>query len=258
MQIESITPKQTEILLLLYRYRFLNSLHIQKFLDHKSHTLINQWLSDLTNRNIIQKIDVKKSGTITSKPSIYYLGLKSRSILKQNEKCRPDLLDRVYQEKRRSETFRSHCLAVADFHFHFQLAAQKQNASISFYTSTEISDFAYAPLPVPDAYITLEEKDQASRYFLEIIDGGEKWFVVDRRILQYVSYFKKKYWQEHVKFPFPSILLICPNTKLQTHLHIFISKELESEEAEMDFFTGIYADILERGIQLDTWQIVNE
>jgi hypothetical protein len=256
MQIESITPKQTEILLLLYRYRFLNSLHIQKFLDHKSHTLINHWLTDLTKRNIIQKIDVKKSGVITSKPSIYYLGLKSRSILKQNEKCHPDLLDRVYQEKRRSETFRNHCLALSDFYFHFQLAAQKLKASLSFYTSTEVSDFAYAPLPVPDAYIVIEEKDQISRYFLEIIDGSEKWFVIDRRMRQYISYFKKKYWQDHVKLPFPSILLICPNTKLQNHLRILISNELESEKAEIDFFTGIYADIQERGIQMDTWQII--
>ena len=256
MQIESITPKQTEILLLLYRYRFLNSIHIQKFLSHKSHTLINQWLSDLTNRNIIQKIDIKRLGKITSQPSIYYLGLKSRAILTENEKCHPDLLARVYQEKRRSETFRNHCLALADFYFHFQLAAQKQKANLSFYTSTDVSDFAYAPLPVPDAYTTIEEKDQTSRYFLEIIDGGEKWFVIDRRMKQYISYFKKKYWQDHVKLPFPSILLICPNTKLQNHLRILISKELESEEAEIDFFSGIHADIQERGIQMDTWQTI--
>ncbi len=256
MQIESITPKQTEILLLLYRYRFLHSIHIQKFLGHKSHTLINQWLSDLTNRNIIQKIDVKISGIITSKPSIFYLGTKSRQILKNNEKCRPDLLARVYQEKRRSETFRSHCLAVADLYFHFQLAAQKQQATLSFYTSTDVSDFAYAPLPVPDAYITLEEKDQTNRYFLEFIDGGEKWFVVDRRMRQYISYFKKKYWQEHVKLPFPSILYICPHKKLQIHLNTLIPKELEAEEVEIDFFSGIFADIQERGIQEDSWQAI--
>lgn len=258
MQPISITPRQTDILLLLYRYRFLNPIHIQKFLGHKSHTLINQWLTDLTNQKILAKIDVKKSGTITSKPSLYYLGLKSKNILKQNEKCNPDLLSRVYQEKRRSEAFRTHWLALADLYFYFLDAAIKQSATLHFYTSTDISDFAYAPLPAPDAYVILEETNQTSRYFLELIDGGEKWFVVDRRIRQYISYFKKKYWQEHVQLPFPSILLICPNTKLQYHLHILITKELKSEEVEIDFFTGIHADIQQRGIQMDTWETIDE
>lgn len=254
MQLTSISPKQTEILLLLYRYRFLNPIHIQKFLGHKSHTLITSWLKDLTDRQIIQKIDVKRTGEITNKPAIYYLGLKSRLLLRENDKCNPELLNRVYQEKKRSETFRNHWLAMADLYFDFLQASSIQKTALHFYTATDVADFAYAPLPAPDAYMVIEDKKQTSRYFLELIDGSEKWFAVNRRIKQYISYFKKNYWQEHVQLPFPSILLICPNTKLKGHLLSFIAKEIEKEEVDLNFFLSIHADIQQRGIQMDTWE----
>ncbi|MEP7167421.1 MAG: replication-relaxation family protein [Candidatus Woesebacteria bacterium] len=253
MHITSITPKQTQLLLLLYRYRFLTSLHLQKFLNHKSHTLINHWLTDLVERNIIGKIDLKKFGIITSKPSLYYLGLKSRVILSEMKECRPDLLERVYQEKRRSVAFRQHALSLADLYFQFLEAASKQRATLQFFTKTDIADFAYAPLPFPDAYLIIKG-EQTHRYFLELIDGAEKWFVVDRKIKRYISYYQKEYWQNHVKVPFPSILVICPNVKLQRHLQLLVTEELERDDVEIAFFFSIHADIQERGIQPDTWK----
>jgi len=38
---KTLTPKQTEILILLYRFRFLNRRHFQKFLHHKDPRRIN-------------------------------------------------------------------------------------------------------------------------------------------------------------------------------------------------------------------------
>lgn len=251
---EPVTSKQLEILLLLYRFRFLNRIHIQTFLKHKNHTRITPWLKDLTDRNIISRIYSQTIGNI-NKPAIYYLAVKSKHILEKNEKCNPSLLKRVYREKQSSPTFRDHWLFMADLYFHFLKIVEQQDTKLHFYTTTDLSTFQYLPLPLPDAYIAVQNNEETKRYFLEVIDGNERWFAVDRRIMQYISYYKGNYWQSHVDYPFPKILIICPHTKLKKHLQRFIRERLEAEEADIEFFLSIQADIQKNGIINDTWEV---
>ena len=53
---QSITPKQQTILRLLYRFRFLNRLHIQQYLSHTNHKRIILWLNDLTTNHLPPKL----------------------------------------------------------------------------------------------------------------------------------------------------------------------------------------------------------
>ena len=113
---EQTTPKQLNILLLLYRFRFLNRIQIQKLLNHKDPRRINTWLKDLTDRNIIgRKYSTKLLDN--TKPAIYHLATKSRSILLTQPNISEKLLKRVYREKVRSEKLINHCLLVADIYF---------------------------------------------------------------------------------------------------------------------------------------------
>lgn len=50
MKINKITPKQIEIILLLYKFRFLNTNQFKTLLKHKDIRRINSWLKDL-NKN---------------------------------------------------------------------------------------------------------------------------------------------------------------------------------------------------------------
>lgn len=250
---EQTTPKQTQILLLLYRFRFLNRSHIQKFLNHKSDTRISSWLKDLHQRNIIERIFPKTRETINS-PAIFYLGKKSKPILEVHEKKNSKSLKRIYREKHVSEVFRNHWLCIADLYFLFEKIAKEQQSTLHFLTNTDLYNIAYLPKPLPDAYIAVQGKDSTKRYFLELIDGREKWFAVDRRMNQFISYFKANYWQSHVSYPFPKIFLVCPNTKLKKHVQEYIREKLDSEKLSMEFYIGITADIQERGLHPNTWE----
>src|SRR3989344_217811 len=100
-----VTNKQLEILILLYRYRFLTSTHIQNFLKHKDRSLIKLWLRDLSKRQIIHRKYSIKREDINS-PAIYYLANKARPILRERYKdSSPRMLDRVYKEKTRKNSF---------------------------------------------------------------------------------------------------------------------------------------------------------
>ena len=246
----TVTNKQLEILLLLYRYRFLTRTHIQQFLNHKNHSLITRWLKDLTDKQIINRI-YKKTIPNINKPAIYYLATKSRSILKEQKECNPDLLNRVYREKYRSEAFRQHWLFIADLYFHFQKAAKQNNSTSTFYITTDLSEVAYAPLP--DAYIVIKKGNKTNRYFLDLMDNRPM-FLVRKRVDQYINYCEAGYWQDNYPHPLPKVLLICPTTRTQESLSKYISDQLEMEDTEISFFLGLKSDITRNGIRPETWQ----
>lgn len=255
MTTNSVTSKQLEILILLYRFRFLTRIHIQQFLNHKNHTRITPWLKDLTDKQLINRIYSPTIGEI-NKPAICYLANKSRQLLKDNQQCNSTVLNRVYREKHRSQAFREHCLFMADLFFHFKTAAMEQQAECHFYTATDLSEVVYAPLPLPDAYITVTDNQNTKRYFLDVFDDKTPMFAVRKRIEQYCRYYQANYWQDHNRHPFPTILLICPTLRIKQSLLRLIPKTLNEEGLEISFYLGLKTDIQQHGITVTTWEAV--
>ena len=223
----SITPKQLEILLLLYRFRFLNRIQIQKLLNHKNANRINPWLKDLTEKELIGRIYSKRIGE-NIKPAIYYLAVKSRHILKDQKECIEPMLKHVYREQSRLATFRSHCMLVADTYFYFQALIKGEQKTLDFQTKVEYANQDFLLKPLPDAFIAIKApRKKTKRYFLEIFDEGVPRFAIRYRIKQYIEYFDDDDWQNNTNYPNPKILLICPNELTQRFIQRFINKALE-------------------------------
>ncbi|HWY78821.1 MAG TPA: hypothetical protein VNW29_00525 [Candidatus Sulfotelmatobacter sp.] len=53
------TPKQEQLIIYLYQFRFLNTHQFQKLFNHKDPHRIKQWLKDLTTKGYLQS-DYKK------------------------------------------------------------------------------------------------------------------------------------------------------------------------------------------------------
>lgn len=124
-----ITNKQLEILKLLYRFRFLNRLHIQTILNHKDPKRINTWLKDLTEKKLIGRQYSTKLLENT-KPAVYYLLPASKEwLLKENDVVE-DHFRKLYKEKTRSQRFIDHTLTVADFYLRLQDPKKENCTSI--------------------------------------------------------------------------------------------------------------------------------
>lgn len=252
MKQTKITNKQLEILILLYRYRFLSRIHIQNFLNHKNDTRISSWLKDLTQKELVSRIYTRD---LSNQPAVYYLANKSREILKTKDKINPDLLNRVYREKYRSQAFINHCLFIADLYFHFQKAAEKQNSACNFYTATDLTNVAHTPLPLPDVYLVVKNEKDSKRYFLEVLDN-KPMFAIRKRVDNYLEYYQENYWQDHNKYPFPKILLICPSVRVKISIQKYIASLLEFEDDGLSFFLGLKDNIDKFGINQNTWENV--
>ncbi|MBU0570169.1 replication-relaxation family protein [Patescibacteria group bacterium] len=255
---EQTTPKQLNILLLLYRFRFLNRIQIQKLLNHKDPRRINTWLKDLTTRNIIGRKYSKKL-LANTKPAIYHLATKSRKILLDHPDTNEKLLKRVYRDKTRSKRLIDHCLLVANIYFYLEKQTQKTKGKLHFFTKTDLSNHYYLPYNRPDAYVAIESKDQTKRYFLEIIDEGTPRFMLRSKIAQYIEYFEEGAWQKKTGYPDPALLFICPNETIKIFLHKHIAQVLEEEaEGEIGFYLTTREIIENNQLENNIWEKVEE
>ncbi len=232
MKDTSLTKKQTEILLLLYTFRFLHTYQIQKLLNHKNPNRVKVWLKNLTEKEYLKRDYTKE--TMNKKPAIYYLAIKSREILKKRKDCDITVLNKIYREKNRSQTFISHCLIIADIYLSLR-EKLKENETLHYSTKTDLIAYDYFPSPLPDAYIALKRKNVTKRYFLEVFDDNLPRFAIRGKIQRFVEYYQGNQWEENTDSPFPQVLLACPNDTIKKYTRRFITKTLAEAQAEISF-----------------------
>ncbi|PIY80526.1 MAG: hypothetical protein COY80_02475 [Candidatus Pacebacteria bacterium CG_4_10_14_0_8_um_filter_42_14] len=250
---ENITPKQLQILILLYRFRFLNRTQIQQFLNHKSPRRLNNWLKDLTERKILGRNYSTKLKENT-KPAVYYLASKSRKILLDLPDINKKVLNRAYRDKNSSQKLIDHSIFVASLYFLIREETKTKKSVLHFFTKTDLVTHYYLPYNRPDAYIAIEKENTTKRYFLEVIDEGTPRFMLRKKILQYIEYFDENTWKKRTLHKNPSLLFICPNQNIKDFLNKYIAQVLEEETSDVQFFLSLKSDILRGGS--NSWEIV--
>ncbi|MCC7570326.1 replication-relaxation family protein [Candidatus Micrarchaeota archaeon] len=252
-----VTPKQLEILLLLYRFRFLDRTHIQRFLNHKDRRRINAWLRDLSQRNIIGR-KYSRSLKENTKPAIYHLSTQSRKILLEEPNIDKKSLKRVYREKNRSKKFIEHWLLLADIYFYLDQQLKDED-KLHFFTKVDLRNHCYLPYKRPDAYIAIESKDITKRYFLEILDPETPRFILRNKISSYIEYFDEEIWQEKTNHQNPSILLVCPDETIKKFLFKHSKQVLEEEaDDELKFYLATRDDIRFSEMDVNVWELVED
>lgn len=252
---DTITPKQLEILTLIYRFRFLNRHQIQTLLNHKDPKRINTWLKDLTVRNILGRNYSTKLKENT-KPAIYYLATKSRKILLEQENTNEKILRRAYRDKNASEKLTNHCLFLVDIYLLLWKQSPENHQELHFFTKSDLAEHYYLPYNRPDAYISLKDRNITRRYFLEIIDEGTPRFMLRKKILQYIEYFDEGTWHDRTLYDNPSLLIICPNQNIYDFLFKYITQVLEEETSDLQCFLSLKSEIQAAGITPATWHSV--
>ncbi len=226
MKLPKITPRQQTILILLYKYRFLNRIQIQTLMGHKDYRRINAWLADLRNNHYVEWI-YSTDFLDKSKPGIYYLGLNGIRWLKEHQDHPIEEFRKRYRESDRSQGFIDQCMLVADC----CIAMNKQNADSSGKSSTHYlyatqadyldpeSDYHFlseSDLIRPQLVFekTVETKDDVTgtHRFIEIIEATMPRHRVRKRLKNYIEYLEDGYWQDETNEdePNPIMMFVCP------------------------------------------------
>lgn len=246
-------PQQKNILLLIYKFRFLNRSHIQTLLNHKQRNKIIIWLNELTEKKYLKRYYNQKFAGV---PAAYSLGSMGRKYLKENKDKLADineqLLDRVWRESKCTQKFKKHCMFIADIYISLlNLIKQIDNGKgkLNFFTKTDLKGVENLIVPEPDVYFTITDSNEnTKRYFLDIFDDLTPRMVLRKRIKQYFSYFIKGIWQDNMKHDFPEIIIICPDNTSKNYLNNFIKRMLSERTEDMSFYLSLREEIKIQGI----------
>lgn len=248
----NLTTKQKEILIMLYRFRFVTVSHVQQFFNHSDSRRIRIWLKDLKEKGVIQS-KFPKNNQEHQEPEAYFLTVESREILKGMNGVKARKLDEIKRENARTDEFISKNLFVCDLYFQF--LAIIDNATLHFFTKRDIANFLYFFKPYPMAYIAVEHNGEViKRYFLDMFDDNDKREDYRKRIERYFEYFTSNEWEENTKHSFPSILLIAQNKDMKDYCYRVIKAILAEEGTELCFFLSTKNAVKFHGVKKEVWQ----
>lgn len=255
-QYTTMNEQQQQILIFLYRFRFLNRTQIQSLLHHKYFNRIIVWLNELTKEGYIRRYYNPKTVTV---PAMYSLNLKGRKYLLDHPELYPvklQVLNRVWREKTYTKQLRDHCLFLTDIYLSLSALVETTKATLDFKTKTDLFGMHYLILPNPDAYFSITEKDGSKkRYFLDIFDDQPARMALRKRIKQYLNYYEEEYWQDHAQVPFPAVIFIVPEKRYKTYVVGQIRKQVTTD-TDMVFFVTTRGLIREKGISKTTLEKV--
>lgn len=250
-----ITKKQENIILLLFRFRFLNRIQIQKLLQIKSVSKINFYLKDLTDKEYLER-DYESTFPDKLLPAVYHIAKNGIRFLSLQDNCQVEAIKNLYRENDRSNGFRDCCILLADIYLGFENRRDEEIQSIMQIRS----DYPAHPLKSllielkPSAYIAQRKSDKTKRYFLEILaDLPTEW--LRRRIKKYFSFYRAGEWEAGTSQDFPTIMFVCFDYKQAAYVKHYIKSLLSKiDESALTIHLATAEKVKEFGLTGDIWK----
>lgn len=255
-----ITPKQQEILTLLYRYRFLNRTQIQQLLNHKDKRRILSWLKDLREKEYVDWHYDPNDFVAKTKPGIYFLALNGIRYLRQAGTFPTEQLRKRYKETSRKQSYIEKCLLVADCCLSLKSNSVRgvkySHLVESDYIDPE-SDYNFLDELHPDIFFTKQDGDTAKTYFLELFDINTPRYAVKKRLSEYAEYIIDEEWRDYMQIDEPPIMLLAFESTaelLYSKRRILTLLDGDAEETSSSFRFSTYDKINQQGVDGVIWE----
>ena len=251
-----LNAEQLAVLRWLYNVRFSTSKQIAKHLNKPNHKTIQNKLQILEVQGFIGK-HYDKSYKLAGRPAEYFITPKGSRQLPPDDR-NESATKAVYKNKTVSGDFISHCLTVADTTL--QLKAIYSD-TIKIFSRYALTEYSYFPTWPPDLFLSLKNPDgkKVRRYFLDIWDGTQPFFVGVRKARNYITYATDGDWPcEHGDLPI--VLMICPDEQTQKKLNRQIHRAVEEADMwnEIIFVTITREELETAAVTSKPWHKVNE
>src|SRR3989338_7592912 len=170
-----LQPRDITLLRDVGEFRFLNTPQILALHKGGERNLLRR-LSSLFQHGYLDRPEKQTSARLTSSHMVYSLGRKGAEQLSKDAEEREGIYRRV-REVERTLPLMAHSLMISQFRVCLTLAAKTRGVKITRwsqgYDLKEILRHVHGENPslVPDAFFTLEDKDDVINFFLEADRG---------------------------------------------------------------------------------------
>lgn len=247
-----LNPEQVSVLQWLYTYRFSTSKQLANYLDKASQQTIQNKLKILEQQGYISK-RYEPSYKLAGRAAEYFLTPKGARQLPANS-VNEWALKSLYKNKTLSQDFVQHCLNLAD------LALQLQaiyGDKLRLFTRSDMAAFDYFPSWTPDLFLNVKAGNNRRRYFLDLWDDTQPFFVSVRKARNYITYAEEGDWpnDEHA---LPAVLAICQDTNMRKKLTRQIERALDEKNItdEVMFATATREQLDTATKATELWQKV--
>jgi len=224
-----ITKQQLRILQFIVRFRHVNSKQLKTFLGIQQ---IDKQLRVMQRDEYIgchhTAYDKRNNLYAT-----YYLLPKGIKMLKHY-----DLDNGEYNKLRKDSSaslrFVNHNLAIATIYADLK---QKYRSQLQFFTKSEFQDFDYFPVPLPDAYFTLNKPHdrKTAAYFLEVWDSLTPFYIYKRRLSTYIEFAEQGNWEITTDTNLPTVFVVCDTKTLEQKVQELLTKVLDTHNSKLSF-----------------------
>ncbi len=258
MTLPKITNKQTEILTLIYQFRFLNRTQIQQLLKHKDPKTINTWLKDLNEKQYLSRIYSNTIGANT-KPAIYYAAINAIRYYKSLGQDNNIYLKKLYRDNERSQSFIDEQIFIADICLNFLEISAKGEINYTFETAAGVTSnplYSFMEDLSPQLIFTKKTKSESKQYILVQLDSISPKYMTKKKMKNYIEFFFTNEWEENTGKPFPTILFTCQTMTLMIYAKRTMKGLLNDYQEPEDFEAWFSTNdkIREQGISAEIWE----
>lgn len=249
-----LNTHQLAVLQWLYDVRFSTSKQITTHLQKPHLKTIQDKLRTLEDQGFIAK-RYDTTYRLAGRAAEYYLTpAGARKLPADTTSSR--VIDTLYRNKSVKDGLITHSLNIADLYLTLR-ARYRQN--ITIHTKSELVRYPLFPSWLPDLFLSTKKSEKTHRYFLDLIDDTQPFFVSVRKIHSYLKYSEGGKWtKKKVGMDFPTFLTVCPNKQVQKKLHRQIRRALQETYEHINFATTTLQDLSSDNSKKKIWQSVDE
>ncbi len=208
-----LNSEQLAVLNWLYKSRFSTSKQIAKHLLKPNHKGIQNKLQILEEQGYIGK-HYDKTYKLAGRAAEYFLTPKGARQLPADS-VNEWAIKSLYKNKTLSQDFIKHRLNLAD------LALQLQaiyGDKLRLFTRSDMAAYDYFPKWTLDLFLNIKAGSNRRRYFLDLWDDTQPFFVSVRKTRNYIKYATDDKWPEEAG-DLPTVLAICNDAQTQKKLN---------------------------------------
>lgn len=249
-----LNPEQLAVLQWLYTVRFSSSKQLATHLHKASQQTIQNKLHILEDQGFISK-HYDASYKLQGKPAEYFLTPKGARQLPADS-TNEWAIKALYKNKTVSPDFIAHCLNVADTVLTLQSI---YGDKLRIFTKSDMTAYDYFPSWTPDLFLNLKVGNIRRRYFLDVWDSTQPFFISVRKTRNYINYAEEGDWPVG-EYAMPTVLAVCQDTKTQQKLSRQIRRALEEKDItdEITFVTATREQLDKATATTKLWQKIDD
>jgi hypothetical protein len=213
-----LNQNQIDVLLLLYKFRFVTSNLLTQKLKLQHRNSINSRLQILEDQEYIGR-RYDKSYKLMNKPASYFMLPKGFAMLRGMDGISNNALKNMYKDAKATDGFVERSLAIFGIYNKLESVFGQR---FDMFSKSELTGMEDMPETPPDGLIRLKTSDSPrakERYlFLYYVEERQPLFAISNVITKQLEYGDSEDWQELFGKP-PAVILMCNSSSLERRLH---------------------------------------